>query len=62
VDHPEGTRIYIAHEQDELPNTANAGQTVCSVFDYRILQSRNFLRRSPWAICLYRHASPMHGG
>ena len=30
---PEGTRLYIAHEQDELPNTANAGQTVCSVFD-----------------------------
>ena len=30
---PEGTRLYIAHEQDELPNTANAGQTVCSAFD-----------------------------
>jgi DNA-binding beta-propeller fold protein YncE len=30
---PEGTRIYIAHEQDELPNTPNGGQTVCSVFD-----------------------------
>lgn len=30
---PEGTRIYIAHEQDELPNTPSAGQTVCSVFD-----------------------------
>jgi YVTN family beta-propeller protein len=30
---PEGTRLYIAHEQDELPNTMNAGQTVCSVFD-----------------------------
>src|SRR5918992_2270822 len=30
---PEATRIYIAHEQDELPNTPNAGQTVCSVFD-----------------------------
>src|SRR5262249_32635277 len=30
---PEGTRIYIAHEQDELPNTPNAGQTVRSVFD-----------------------------
>jgi YVTN family beta-propeller protein len=30
---PEGTRLYVAHEQDELPNTANAGQTVCSVFD-----------------------------
>jgi DNA-binding beta-propeller fold protein YncE len=30
---PEGTRIYIAHEQDELPNTPNAGQTVCAAFD-----------------------------
>jgi len=30
---PEGTRLYIAHEQDELPNTANAGQTVCTAFD-----------------------------
>jgi hypothetical protein len=30
---PEGTRLYIAHEQDELPNTPNAGQTVCSAFD-----------------------------
>jgi hypothetical protein len=30
---PDGTRIYIAHEQDELPNTPNGGQTVCSVFD-----------------------------
>jgi len=30
---PEGTRLYVAHEQDELPNTPNAGQTVCTVFD-----------------------------
>jgi DNA-binding beta-propeller fold protein YncE len=30
---PEGTRLYIAHEQDELPNTQNAGQTICSAFD-----------------------------
>ena len=30
---PEGTRLYVAHEQDELPNTPNAGQKVCSVFD-----------------------------
>jgi hypothetical protein len=25
--------LYIAHEQDELPNTANASQTVCAAFD-----------------------------
>ncbi|BAU49655.1 hypothetical protein SVA_3107 [Sulfurifustis variabilis] len=30
---PEGTRLYVAHEQDELPGTPNEGQTVCSVFD-----------------------------
>lgn len=30
---PEGTRLYVAHEQDELPGTPNEGQTVCSAFD-----------------------------
>jgi YVTN family beta-propeller protein len=25
--------LYIAHEQDELPGTPNAGQTVCTAFD-----------------------------
>jgi YVTN family beta-propeller protein len=30
---PENNSLYIAHEQDELPNTPNAGQTVCSAFD-----------------------------
>jgi YVTN family beta-propeller protein len=30
---PAGTRLYIAHEQDELPNTPNGGQTVCTAFD-----------------------------
>ena len=30
---PEGTRLYVAHEQDELPSSPNAGQTVCSAFD-----------------------------
>ncbi|MFB2768404.1 YncE family protein [Pelatocladus sp. BLCC-F211] len=30
---PENTRLYIAHELDELPSTPNAGQTVCTVFD-----------------------------
>jgi DNA-binding beta-propeller fold protein YncE len=30
---PEGTRLYVAHDQDELPNSPNAGQTVCSAFD-----------------------------
>jgi len=30
---PSGTKLYVAHEQDELPNTPNAGQTVCTAFD-----------------------------
>ena len=30
---PENTLLYLAHEQDELPNTPNAGQTVCTAFD-----------------------------
>ena len=30
---PENTLLYVAHEQDELPGTLNAGQTVCSAFD-----------------------------
>jgi YVTN family beta-propeller protein len=30
---PEGTRLYVAHEQDELPGTPNAGQTVATAFD-----------------------------
>lgn len=30
---PENNLLYIAHEQDELPGTPNAGQTVCTAFD-----------------------------
>jgi YVTN family beta-propeller protein len=30
---PENTLLYVSHEQDELPNTPNAGQTVCTAFD-----------------------------
>jgi YVTN family beta-propeller protein len=30
---PTHTLLYIAHEQDELPGTPNAGQTVASAFD-----------------------------
>jgi len=32
---PENTLLYVAHEQDQLPGTPNAGQTVCSAFDVR---------------------------
>lgn len=30
---PENTLLYVAHEQDQLPGTLLAGQTVCSAFD-----------------------------
>jgi YVTN family beta-propeller protein len=30
---PTNELLYIAHEQDELPGTPNAGQTVCTAFD-----------------------------
>lgn len=30
---PENTLLYVAHEQDELPGTPNASQTVCTAFD-----------------------------
>lgn len=30
---PSGTRLHIAHEQDELPGTPHAGQTLCTAFD-----------------------------
>lgn len=30
---PTNTLLYVAHEQDELPGTASAGQTVCTAFD-----------------------------
>lgn len=30
---PANNLLYVAHEQDELPGTPDAGQTVCSAFD-----------------------------
>lgn len=30
---PTGTRLFVAHEQDELPGTPGAGQTLCTVLD-----------------------------
>lgn len=32
---PSGSVLYVAHEQDELPGTPGAGQTVCTAFDVR---------------------------
>jgi hypothetical protein len=44
---PEGTRLYIAHEQDELPNTQNAGQTICSAFDVSDPFNPQFITQIP---------------
>ena len=44
---PEGTRLYVAHEQDELPNTPNAGQTVCTAFDVSDPLKPQFITQIP---------------
>jgi YVTN family beta-propeller protein len=44
---PENTVLYIAHEQDELPNTPNSGQTVCSAFDVTDPFKPNFIAQIP---------------
>jgi DNA-binding beta-propeller fold protein YncE len=44
---PENTVLYIAHEQDELPNTSNAGQTACSAFDVSDPFKPNFIAQIP---------------
>lgn len=37
----------MAHELDELPNTPNAGQTVCSVFDVSDPLNPRFIKQIP---------------
>ena len=44
---PAGTLLYVAHEQDELPGTPNAGQTVCSAFDVSDPFGPKFLAQIP---------------
>ena len=44
---PENTLLYVAHEQDELPGTPNAGQTVCSAFDVSEPFKPNFIAQIP---------------
>jgi hypothetical protein len=44
---PENTLLYVAHEQDELPGTPNAGQTVCSAFDVRDPLRPGFIAQIP---------------
>lgn len=44
---PENTLLYVAHEQDELPGTPNAGQTVCSAFDVSDPMKPAFIAQIP---------------
>lgn len=44
---PTHTLLYVAHEQDELPSTPNAGQTVCSAFDVSDPFDPKFLAQIP---------------
>lgn len=44
---PSHTKLYIAHERDELPETPHQGQTVCTVFDVSDPLTPQFLRQIP---------------
>lgn len=44
---PEQTLLYVAHEQDQLPNTPNAGQTVCSAFEITDPLKPRFIAQIP---------------
>jgi hypothetical protein len=44
---PTNTLLYVAHEQDELPGTPSAGQTVCTGFDVSNPLAPKFLAQIP---------------
>jgi YVTN family beta-propeller protein len=44
---PENNLLYIAHEQDELPNTQSAGQTVCTAFEVADPFNPRFIAQIP---------------
>jgi YVTN family beta-propeller protein len=44
---PANDLLYIAHEQDELPGTPNAGQTVCTGFDVSDPLNPKFIAQIP---------------
>jgi len=44
---PANDLLYIAHEQDELPNTPNGGQTCCTAFDVSDPFKPKFLAQIP---------------
>ena len=75
---PTHTLLYVAHEQDELPGTPNAGQTVCSTFDVSDPFGPRFIAQIPLGhldlpsgrlrnkksinLVYFRPGSPMHSG
>ena len=44
---PANNLLYVAHEQDELPGTPNAGQTVCTAFDVSDPFNPKFITQIP---------------
>jgi YVTN family beta-propeller protein len=44
---PDGTLLYVAHEQDELPGTPGAGETVCTAFDVSNPFAPTFMAQIP---------------
>lgn len=44
---PENDLLYVAHEQDELPGTPNAGQTVCTAFNVSDPFNPEFIAQIP---------------
>ena len=44
---PAGNILYVSHEQDELPGTPDAGQTVCTAFDVSDPLNPVFITRIP---------------
>jgi YVTN family beta-propeller protein len=44
---PSHDLLYVAHEQDELPGTPNAGQTVCTAFDVSDPFNPKFIAQIP---------------
>ena len=75
---PAHNLLYISHEQDELPGTANEGQTVCSAFDVSDPFNPKFVAQIPLGflelpsgrlrnkksinLVYFRPQSPMHSG
>ncbi|MDZ4843175.1 MAG: beta-propeller fold lactonase family protein [Hyphomicrobium aestuarii] len=48
---PSNSKLYVAHELDEMPNTPNAGQTVCTVFDVTDPMAPRFIKQIPLGTC-----------